>query len=82
MVLSYRGAERQAPNILQQALRFSQVMELRASEGVHPKELNSEARLRRVIDEFQSSPGFHNKWSLDEGRITGIFVAQRQIHVL
>lgn len=72
MILSCRGAERQAPNIFQQALRFSQIMELRDNEGAHPKDLNSEARLRRVIDDFQSSPGFHSKWSLDEGRITGI----------
>ena len=72
MVLSYRGAERQPPNVLQQSLRFSAVMELRAAQGVHPKEMNSEARLRRVIDEFQDSPGFMARWAFDEARIQSI----------
>lgn len=72
MVLSHRGAERQPPNVLQQSLRFSKIMELRAAQGAHGKELNAEARLRKVIDEFQESPGFLARWALDEARIQSI----------
>ena len=70
MILSNRGAERQAPNVLQQALRFSAIMEVREKE--HPKELNTEQRLRRVIDEFESQPGFNSKWTLDDSRVMSI----------
>eukprot|EP00435_Cladocopium_sp_Y103_P033762 s3891_g8.t1 len=72
MVLSHRGAERQPPNVLQQALRFSGVMEIRSTAGDHAKELNTEQRLRKVIEEYESSPGFNAKWSLDETRIQSI----------
>ena len=72
MTLSFRGAERQPPNMLQMALRFSAVMEQHSTSGKHPKELNSDQRLRRVIQEFQDSPGFLQKWALDEDKIVGI----------
>ena len=72
MVLSHRGSERQAPNVLQQSLRFSAVMELRAAQNVHSKDLNTEARLRKVIEEFEESPGFQSRWALDESRIQSI----------
>ena len=72
MTLSLRGAERQPPNVLQQALRFSAVMTLRSSQGIHAADLNAEARLRRVVQEYHESPGFLAKWALDEERIMAI----------
>lgn len=72
MVLSLRGSERQAPNILQMALRFSAIMEIRANEGVHAKDLNTEQRLRKVIAEHQETPGFLQKWALDDDRVQAI----------
>ena len=72
MTLSLRGAERQPPNVLQQALRFSAVMTQRAAQGIHAAELNAEARLRKVVAEFHESPGFLAKWTLDEDRICAI----------
>ena len=72
MTLSLRGAERQPPNVLQQALRFSTVMQLRAQQGIHAADLNAEARLRKVVAEYQDSPGFMAKWNLDDERIQAI----------
>ena len=72
MVLSRGGSERRAPNVLQQSLRFSAVMELRAAQNAHSKDLNTEARLRRVIEEFEEPPGFQSRWALDESRIQSI----------
>ena len=72
MVLSLRGSERQAPNVLQIALRSSAIMEIRANEGVHAKDLNTEQRLRKVIAEYQETPGFLQKWALDDDKVQAI----------
>ena len=72
MVLSLRGAERQAPNLLQMALRFSVAMQVRAEQGVHPKDWTTEQRLRKIIAEYQETPGFISKWSLDEEKVMSI----------
>lgn len=72
MTLSLRGAERQPPNVLQQALRFSAGMQLRSQQGIHAADLNADTRLRKVVQEFQDSPGFLAKWALDDERIQAI----------
>lgn len=72
MVLSLRGAERQPPNLLQMSLRFSSILKLRADQGVHAKELTPEQRLRKVVAEFQDTPGFLNKWSLDDDKVMSL----------
>ena len=59
--LSFRGAERQAPTVLQIALRFSKIME-RQSGSMSG---NTEARLKRVVTAFNISPGLHPKHQLD-----------------
>eukprot|EP00438_Fugacium_kawagutii_P031804 Skav203275 [mRNA] locus=scaffold324:69997:74020:- [translate_table: standard] len=59
--LSYRGSERQAPNVLQMALRFSKVMERQASTMSG----NTEGRLHKVIVQFNQSPGLHVKHQVD-----------------
>ena len=59
--LSFRGAERQAPTVLQMALRFSKVMD-RQSDTQHG---NTESRLKKVVAQFNSSPGLHAKHQLD-----------------
>ena len=59
--LSFRGAERQAPSVLQIALRFSKIME-RQSGSMSG---NTEARLKRVVASFNASPGLHVKHQLD-----------------
>jgi len=53
-------------------LRFSSIMKLRADQGVHAKELTPEQRLRKVVAEFQDTPGFLNKWSLDDDKIISL----------
>ena len=59
--LSFRGAERQAPSVLQIALRFSKIME-RQSGSVSG---NTETRLKRVVASFNASPGLHVKHQID-----------------
>lgn len=59
--LSFRGSERQAPNLLQLALRFSKIMERNASVGSG----NTENRLKKVIQEFNASPGLHPKHQVE-----------------
>eukprot|EP00438_Fugacium_kawagutii_P012420 Skav215474 [mRNA] locus=scaffold1089:880060:886109:- [translate_table: standard] len=86
MMLSYRGSERQAPNVLQMSLRFSAAMDARALQGVHGKDLVPEERLRKVVAEFHETSGMLQRWHLDEDRfvsvlnlITGTCVAVRDI---
>ena len=50
LLLSYRGSERQAPNALQLALRFSKVLDTRAEQGKHPKQWSTMERLTSVIE--------------------------------
>lgn len=61
IALSYRGAERQPPNVLQLALRFSAVMDrsnLDASAG-------TEMKLKKVVAAFNGSPGLNVKHQID-----------------
>ena len=62
--LSFRGAERQAPSVLQIALRFSKIMERQSASMAG----NTEARLKRVVAAFNSSPGLHVKHQLDSDK--------------
>lgn len=61
MMLSFRGGERQPPNMLQMALRFSSAMDARSVQGVHSKDLSVEDRLRKVIKEFHQTDGMLSK---------------------
>ena len=61
MSLSFRGAERQSPNVLQMALRFSCVMDRQADMMGG----NTESRLHRVIQQFNCSEGLHIKHQID-----------------
>ena len=72
MNLSYRGAERQAPNNLQLALRLSRVMELRADEGSVLPSASTMDRLRSVIAEFHAS-GLNPRHHLDENKIQAVY---------
>ena len=85
--LSYRGAERQQPNLLQLGLRFSKVMERNAGEASG----NTEVRLRKVIQDFNSSPGLHVKHQIHGEKERAIFNliagsckagVQKHVHVL
>ena len=67
-MLSYRGSERQPPNMLQLSLRFSLAMEERANQGLHPKDWPAEVRLRKIVDEFHQTKGMLSKWMVDEDR--------------
>ena len=71
MMLSF-GGERQPPNMLQMALRFSSAMDARSVQGVHSKDLSVEDRLRKVIKEFHQTDGMLSKWHLDEDRIMAV----------
>ena len=64
MSLSFRGSERQAPSVLQMALRFSVVMERQASTMGG----NTEARLKKVIKQFNESSGLHVKHQIDSDK--------------
>lgn len=68
LTLSYRGAERQQPNSLQLALRFSKLMEVAEVEGRHLPSMSTEERLRAVTTEFNESAGLAAKHRLDEDR--------------
>ena len=61
MSLSFRGAERQAPSVLQMALRFSQIMDRQGSATSG----NTETRLKKVIKQFNSSEGLHVRHQID-----------------
>jgi hypothetical protein len=77
--LSFRGAERQSPTVLQIALRFSKVMERQASTMTG----NTEARLRKIVAQFNSSPGLHVKHQIDydkERTVLNILVGTSKDH--
>ena len=77
--LSFRGAERQSPTVLQIALRFSKVMERQASTMTG----NTEARLRKIVAQFNSSPGLHVKHQIDydkERTVVNILVGTSKDH--
>ncbi|CAK9062831.1 Uncharacterized protein SCF082_LOCUS32651 [Durusdinium trenchii] len=70
--LSFRGAERQAPSVLQVGLRFSQIMEQRALDGTHATSMTTEERLRDVTAEFNQRGDLHQKNRVDEDRFRSI----------
>lgn len=72
VVLSYRGAERQAPNGLQLALTMSSIMELRMKSQEHPQAWTTEERLRAVVNDFHATPGLNAKNHVDEDKFKGI----------
>ncbi|CAK9061090.1 Uncharacterized protein SCF082_LOCUS32063, partial [Durusdinium trenchii] len=72
MMLSFRGGERQPPNVLQMSLRFSAIMETRSMQGLHSKDWSVEDRLRKVVQEFHSTNGMLQKWFLDEDKVQSI----------
>lgn len=72
MMLSFRGGERQPPNVLQMSLRFSAIMETRSMQGLHSKDWSAEDRLRKVVQEFHSTNGMLQKWFLDEDKVHSI----------
>jgi hypothetical protein len=72
LVVSYRGAERQPPNCLQLALRFSRLMELAESEGRHAASMSTEDRLRAIISDFHEFPGLATKNMMDEDKVKSI----------
>ena len=73
LTLSFRGSERQSPNCLQLALRFSRIMEQRAKEGAHLTTASTEERLRDVIYEFHHSPGLAAKHRLDDEKHRSVY---------
>ena len=80
LALSFRGAERQAPSVLQMALRFSKVMDRQASvmNG------NTEHRLHKVIAQFNQSPDLHVKHQVDmdkERTILNLIVGTSKVTV-
>ena len=72
LTLSYRGSERQPPNNLQLALRFSRVMEVRADEGLVVPTASTMERLRSVIAEFHAS-GLNPRHQLDDNKVQAIY---------
>ncbi|CAJ1409411.1 unnamed protein product [Effrenium voratum] len=72
LCLSYRGSERQPPNLLQLALRFSQIIEMRDKQGVHNKLWTPEQRLQEVVDEFNETSGLQQKHRVDAERFRSL----------
>ncbi|CAK9038785.1 Sodium/hydrogen exchanger 3, partial [Durusdinium trenchii] len=72
LTLSFRGSERQAPNALQLALRFSKIMETRQAEGKHHQSMTVDERLRDVVEDFHSCAGLQSKHKLDEDRLKAV----------
>ena len=72
LTLSYRGSERQSPSVLSLALQMSHVMTFKSESGLHPKEWNTETRLRSVVDELHSRAGFLSKWQLDQDKFKAV----------
>ena len=72
LALSYRGSERQPPNNLQLALRFSRAVEIKEQQREHPKEWGVEERLRDVVREFHVSSGLTQRHMIDEDKFKSI----------
>ncbi len=72
LMLSFRGSERQPPNVLQLALRLSNAMETRSQDGTHSKDLSPEQRLDRCVKELHEVDGYLQKWQLDSDKQTAI----------
>lgn len=71
--LSYRGSERQPPNNLQLALRFSRAIELHQESGKHPQGWCLEERLAAVVTDFHDCSGLTAKHRIDPDRQKSIF---------
>ena len=70
--LSYQGSERQPPNNLQIALRFSRAIELNQKDGTHPQQWSTEDRLRDVVNRFHVSTGLTARHRVDEEKFKSI----------
>lgn len=72
MSLSFRGSERQAPSSLQLALRFSRILESKATNGEHPSDWNTEQRLTAVVQEFNETSGLQSKHRIEDDRYKAV----------
>lgn len=72
LMLSHRGAERQAPSILSLGLQFSHLMLIKSVDGTHDSKMNTEGRLRSIISEFNSSKGMLRKGGVCEEKTKAI----------
>eukprot|EP00435_Cladocopium_sp_Y103_P029455 s2934_g7.t1 len=70
--LSYQGSERQAPNNLQLALRFSRVIEVHHLDGTHPAHWSAEERLRDVVSKFHVSAGLTARHRIDDDKFRSL----------
>ena len=71
--LSYRGAERQAPNALTLALMLSKVMAEFAKNGKHDPGMTTEQQLKPVICALHACDGFLSRWQLDDDKQRAVF---------
>ncbi len=72
LTLSFRGAERQQPNALQLALRFSKLMELAESDGTHLPSMSTHERLIDVINVWHANSGLPTKHRLDDDKVRSV----------
>ena len=70
--LSYRGSERQAPNNLQLALRFSRALEIHQQQGTHPSSWGLEDRLKAVCKDFHENCGLTQKHRIDDDKFKSL----------
>lgn len=70
--LSYQGSERQAPNNLQLALRFSRVIEVHQLDGSHPAHWTAEERLKDVVSKFHITSGLTARHRIDEDKFRAL----------
>lgn len=54
------------------ALRFSDIMKMKAESGSHHANLNTEKRLELVVDEFHSSSLMTAKYHLDAEKFRSV----------
>lgn len=67
--LSFRGSERQPPSVLTLARTFSACMQHRNECGTHDAKMNTEGRLRLVVEEYHSQPGMVSRWKVDDEKL-------------
>lgn len=72
ITLSFRGSERQAPSTLQLALRFSRIIEIKATQGLHPEDWSTEQRLSAIVQEFNDTSGLQAKHRIEEDRYKAV----------
>ena len=70
--LSYQGSERQPPNNLQIALRFSRAIEVNQKDGTHPPQWSTEERLREVVNRFHVTTGLTARHRVDDDKFKSI----------